>query len=292
MVRQPAVAGSFYAGGRSALEKQVAGCFSHRLGPGSPPALAPERRGNLLGLVVPHAGYGYSGPVAAHSYGAAAADGFPALFFVIGPNHHYGPAGGVATTAEDFLTPLGTAKVDAAAAKRLAKGLIENNAGIQADEHSIEVQVPFLQYISPRFAFVPVCMGMQDIETAVAVGRAVASVIRDSGMDAVIVASSDFTHCGPHYGQSPPRGKTAGAFAKEVDRKAIEAILRLDPAGLIRTVERESITMCGPGPVAAMLTAAKALGAGTARLLAYATSADISGDDDVAVGYGAVAVGR
>ena len=131
-------------------------------------------------------------------------------------------------------------------------------------------------------------MGDQDIDAAVSLGERIASAAR--GRDVVVVASTDFTHAGANYGHPPPRGMGAGDFARREDRKAIDRILAMDPRGLVETVRKEHITMCGYGCVAAMLTATKKLGAKKATLLKYATSADISGDDDLAVGYGAFVV--
>ena len=157
-------------------------------------------------------------------------------------------------------------------------------------EHSIEVQLPFLQHLSPAVRFVPICMAFQEYELAAEVGELLGEALKDR--DALVIASSDFSHVGMNYNQMPPRGKTAPEYAKGQDAKALEKVLALDPKGLQDRVAKDDISMCGYGPVTAMLVAAKKLGAREARLLKYGSSSDVSGDRDMAVGYGAVAVYR
>ncbi len=287
-MRYPAVAGAFYEITRERLRHQIESCFTHRLGPGSLPAKG-EGGGRLLGLVVPHAGYVYSGPVAAHSYAALAADGLRPAYVILGPNHS-GQGAPLAITRLDWQTPLGVAAIDPDLYRDLAKPPLEDDVAAHRHEHSIEVQLPFLQFLSPEVRFVPICMGFQEYEIAAEAGQLVAEAVR--GHDALVIASSDFTHVGPQYYQMPTRGRTAPAFAREQDAKAIERILALDPKGFAARVAQDDISMCGYGPVAAMLTAAKKLGAKEAKLLKYGTSSDVSGDEDMAVGYGAVAVYR
>ena len=287
-MRYPAVAGAFYEGTRPRLLKQIEACYTGRLGPGSLPH-ASDGPKDLVGLVVPHAGYTYSGPVAAFSYRALAADGLRAAYVILGPNHS-GLGAPLAVTRHDWETPLGTVPVDPDLLAALSKPPLEEDVAAHRNEHSIEVQLPFLQHLRPELRFVPVCMAFQEYELASEVGGLVADAVRDR--DALVIASSDFTHVGPQYYQLPPRGTTAPAYAKEQDRKAIDRILALDPKGLADAVARHNISMCGYGPVTAMLTAARALGASRAELLRYGTSSDVSADDDMAVGYGAIAIYR
>ncbi|MGI0148927.1 MAG: AmmeMemoRadiSam system protein B [Thermoplasmata archaeon] len=287
-MRYPAVAGSFYERSREALLRQVRECYTHPLGPGHLPKVQEGPR-RLIGLVVPHAGYVYSGPVAAHSYAALAADGWPSSFVILGPNHH-GVGAPLALTTHDWQTPLGMVPVDAELYTALAKPPLEDDVRAHREEHSIEVQLPFLQHLKDAVRFVPICMAFQEYDLAAEVGGLVASAI--DGKDVMIIASSDFTHVGPQYYQLPNRGLTAPAFAKEQDAKAIEKILRLDPKGFAGKVAQAEISMCGYGPVTAMLTAANRLGATEAKLLKYATSSDVSRDTHMAVGYAAIAVYR
>jgi len=287
-MRYPAVAGGFYERSRDALVRQIKECYTHPLGPGRVPDV---RRGErrLVGLVVPHAGYMYSGPVAAHSYAALAADGWPRSFVILGPNHH-GQGAPLALTKHDWQTPLGSATVDVDLYAALSKPPLEEDILAHRDEHSIEVQLPFLQSLHEAVSFVPICMAFQEYEVAAEVGELVADAVK--GRDVVLIASSDFTHVGSQYLQLPPRGMSAPEFAKEQDSKAIEMILALDPKRFAAKVAQAEISMCGYGPVAAMLTAAKQLGADRVKLLKYATSSDVSRDSHMAVGYGAIGVYR
>jgi len=287
-MRYPAVAGAFYERSRDALLRQIRECYTHPLGPGRPPEVRAGPR-RLVGLVVPHAGYVYSGPVAAHSYAALAADGWPASFVILGPNHH-GQGAPLALTSHDWQTPIGVAAIDKDLHDSLSKPPLEEDILAHRDEHSIEVQLPFLQHLSEGVRFVPICMAFQEYEVASEVGELMARTVK--GRDVLLIASSDFTHVGSQYFQLPPKGLTAPAFAQEQDAKAIEPILALDPKHFAAKVAQDDISMCGYGAVTAMLTAAKRLGATEAKLLKYATSSDVSRDMKMAVGYGAIAVYR
>jgi len=278
-IRKPAVAGLFYEGTPESLKKRLEWCFKHKLGPGKLPRVNPRGSRRMVGLVVPHAGYMYSGPVAANAYYALALDGIPEIFIILGPNHQ-GVGSLIATCeSEVWQTPLGDVLVDTRLAKEIVKesGIVDIDDEAHKYEHSIEVQLPFLQYVyRSSFKIVPITMMLQDIESSKVLGNALAKVLKES--NAVIIASSDFTHYEPHD------------VAKSKDMKAIEKILRLDSEGLFDVVRRNNITMCGVGPVATMLTAAKLLGASVTQLLRYATSGDITGDKAQVVGYGAIAV--
>lgn len=287
-MRSPAVAGQFYAASKDRLVKQIENCYKHRLGPQKLPKLTKNPKRKIKGLVVPHAGYTYSGPIAAHSYFQLSEDGFPETFIIVGPNHS-GFGSMVALTTEDFSMPMGDVKIDQPLAKMLWKGIIDNDFGAHKHEHSIEVQLPFLQYINKNFKFVPISLAMQDFKTANEVGEIIANAIKESGRDVVVIASSDFTHCGLMYGSMPKSGMSAGEFAKQQDDKAIKAILNMEPKALIKNVRQFDITMCGYGPVIAMMTAATNIGASESHLLKYASSYDIQPADS-AVGYAAIKV--
>ena len=286
IVRYPAVAGAFYAGTKEALLRQLEAAYAHPFGPGKVPTAKKGPR-TVKALVVPHAGYMYSGPVAAHAYAALAEDGLPEHFVILGPNHH-GVGAPVALCPEDHLTPLGTVPYDAKVGKPLIGGVIESDPEAHRQEHSIEVQLPFLQHLRSNAPFVPIALAYQEWEVAKEVGEAVAKAVED--VDAVIIASSDFTHVGPNYGQMPPRGTSVSEFARKQDAMALEEIEKMDAKGLQTVVHEREITMCGFGAVSAMLVAAKRLGAREAKVLKYATSADVTSDRGLAVGYGAVVV--
>ena len=287
-MRYPAVAGAFYERSRDALLRQIKECYTHPLGPGAVPELRKGAR-RLIGLIVPHAGYMYSGPFAAHSYAALAGDGWPSSLVVLGPNHH-GQGAPLALANHDWQTPLGTVGLDADLYGALLKPPLEEDVRAHRDEHSIEVQLPFLQHLSESVRFVPICMAFQEYDLAAEVGELVAHAVERR--DVLIIASSDFTHVGTQYYQLPSQRQTAPSFAKEQDAKALEKILALDPKGFAGTVAQHEISMCGYGPVTAMLVAARRLGATSAKLLKYGTSSDVSHDTRTAVGYGAVAVYR
>lgn len=283
MTRSPAVAGMFYEGDRNGLIGSIERCFTGTHGPRRLPQVRDERLGKVAGLVCPHAGYVYSGSAAAFAYDALAADGLPDVAVILGPNHHgLGAPVAVGSDAE-WLTPLGTTLVDTAA----AEAIIEHSECAKADdcahlrEHSIEVQIPFLQYLGgDKVRIVPIALSyLRDSDAqlvAADLGAAIAKAL--DGRSAVVIASTDLTH----YEQQ--------AIAQERDALVMDRIIALDPAGLLSVVRERSISMCGPVGTAVMLEACKALGAQSARELTYYTSGDIAGDMSQVVGYGAAVV--
>ena len=280
-VRPPAVAGTFYAGSRDALVKQIEGCFLHRLGPGKLPEVAEGALKRVVGLVCPHAGYMYSGPVAAHSYYRLASDGRPEVVVILGPNHH-GVGSAIATVRGGvWRTPLGDVEVDGEVAMKIVEysGIVDLDENAHRYEHSIEVQLPFLQYLyGDEFRFVPIAMLMQDSQSSVELGRAIAKAL--SGMNAVVIASTDLTHYEPQE------------TASKKDNAVIKAILDLDVDSLYKTVMSLNVSMCGYGPAAAAITASREAGANTAKLLSYKTSGDVTGDFSAVVGYAALSIER
>ncbi len=274
------VAGRFYAGTQSDLIEQIEWCYNHRHGPGKVPKVQAGPR-QLVGLVSPHAGYVYSGPVAAHGFARMAEDGKPSSIVVLGPNHTGAGSGVSIMTSGKWRTPLGEVQVDKqlGEAIRQESRIMDVDSVAHADEHSLEVQLPFIQHLfGDKFKIVPICMMMQDTKTSKEVGNAIGKASTEK--DVTIIASTDFTHYESQHS------------ATTKDRKAIDKILALDAGGLIRTVEEESITMCGYGPVSAMLQAAKKLGAKKAKLLKYATSGETGAPMSQVVGYGSIAVLR
>lgn len=263
---------------RSDLVSLIEKCYLHPLGPGSLPKLNPKGPRRIRGGIVPHAGYEYSGPVAAHVYGALASDGFPEVFVIFGGDH-VGYSKAVVTT-QDFQTSLGIAKVDRDLAKAIG---LEENPDVHADEHAIGMQLPFLLHISPKIKFVPVYVPSSSLKTARETGERVAAAVENR--DVVIIASSDFMHAGFSYGHPPPPDMNAGEFARKQDELAIKQILNLSPEGLWKTVREHRISMCGVGAVTALLFALRS--AKSATLLKHATSYDVSPGSD-AVGYAAV----
>jgi AmmeMemoRadiSam system protein B len=235
-----------------------------------------------VGYVVPHAGYVYSGPFAGHAYAALAKHGTPDVAVVLGPNHHGAGAGLALSPHRRWRTPLGELVVDAALGRRLALP-VQEGPRLAADEaahrweHSIEVQLPFLQHLyGDRVRILPIAMLDQDVEGSMALGRALAEALKERS--AVIIASSDFSHYLPD------------AEARERDRHALGAIQALDSLHLAQAIEKHGISMCGPGPVTAMMECMRQLEARQGRVLAYGTSGDTSGDRGSVVAYAAVEV--
>ena len=281
-VRLPKNAGSWYAGSSQALKRQIEEeCFLHPLGPGKIPHLNVEGRRSIVGLLCPHAGYMYSGPVAAHSYYALAEDGKPKTIVILGPNHH-GLGSGVSIMVEGvWRTPFADVQINS----QIAKDIQAESKYIDIDEqahlyeHSIELQLPFLQYIlGEDFDFIPISMMLQDFEVSIDVGKAIGKVLKNRRVDSIIIASSDLTHYEPQK------------IAEKKDLMVIESIKKLDEKELYSNVEGYNISMCGVGPTIAMLTASKILGAKKAKLLKYATSGDVIGDRSSVVGYCAMSV--
>ena len=276
--RPPAQAGTFYPDTEGALRTQIQQCFLHKLGPGSIPTIPGTPNQKILGLIVPHAGYIYSGPVAAHSYHRLATMGLVDSVIIIGPNHT-GLGSGVSTMTEgEWSTPLGDTSIDQELACEIvdACGIVDVEEQAHLNEHSIEVQLPFLQFIYPRrFKFVPICMMLQDIQTSLELGETIAKTAEHR--NATIIASSDWTHYEPQ--------KTA----ELKDKQAIQAALEMDPRKFQKTIEEKRVSACGYGPVTAMISAAKLNGAEKAILLSYQTSGDVTGNKSAVVGYAAAA---
>jgi hypothetical protein len=259
-MRLPAVAGQFYPGSGAELGHQLDGM------------LRPEKELSVLGAVVPHAGYIYSGQVAAAVYSHLPK---AETYVVIGPNHH-GLGSPVALSRDSWRTPLGDVEPDLELADALTGSIIDYDETAHLHEHSIEVQIPFLQKRFQGFKILPICMGLQDEQTAVEVGQVLSRAVQKLNRSCIVIASSDFTHYEPQE------------TARKVDGELMEAILNMDVPELYDRVYRYDATACGYGPIAATITATAALGAKSGKLLAYATSGDVSGDYSQVVGYGAI----
>ena len=274
MIRQPAVAGQFYRGSPSALRDQVERFMETE-----------AKKVKALGIVAPHAGLVYSGSVAGAVYSRIE---LPGTFVLIGPNHT-GLGAPVSLMANgSWQTPLGTVRIneDLAAAVLSKSRRIHDDTMAHLQEHSLEVQLPFIQYLKKEFTIVPIQMMDTRLETCVELGNAIAQAIAECEVRSaeykaggtLIVASSDMSHY------------VSAETAKKKDHAAIKRILELDAPGLYNTVRDENISMCGYGPAVAMLTACKILGATKAELVKYTNSGDVSGDYDQVVGYAGIVV--
>jgi AmmeMemoRadiSam system protein B len=277
-VRPPAFAGSWYAGTHESLKKQIEEVFTHKLGPGSLPTVMKDGPRNIVGLVSPHAGYMYSGPVAAHGYYQLAKDGKPDVLVIFSPNHT-GRGSALAAMREGvWRTPLDDLEIDTATADEIlqASSIIDVDEVAHTYEHSIELQLPFLQYMyGSDFKFVPITFMMQDLESSREVGKATAKAL--SGKNALVIASTDMSHYEPQE------------RAEKKDKMALEAAVKLDEEQYYSIIESQAVSSCGYGPTIAAITASKKLGAKKAKLLCYRTSGDITGDYSQVVGYASIA---
>jgi MEMO1 family protein len=267
MIRPPAVAGRFYPSGTRELVRQVDDFIS-----------GAAAKGRARGCVVPHAGYMYSGYVAGAVYAALE---IPPRCILLGPRHYPQGQPLAILTAGSFSTPLGDAQIDLPLATLLARAcpLLREDAVAHAREHSLEVQLPFLQRIvGERLRFVPVVLATDRYGVMQDLGQAVAEVVRSHSEPVLVIASSDMNHY------------ESDEITRVKDERAIARVLALDPRGLYDTVRKEGITMCGYAATVALLVAMRELGAEGAKLIRYATSGDVSGDRDQVVGYAGIVI--
>jgi len=273
-VRTPVVSGTFYPGDEKELKNLIHECFLHEFGPGKIPPTDSDQK--IYGVICPHAGFVYSGPIACHSFHAISLSKSK-LAIITGPNH-YGIGQNVASMVDSsWKTPLGLIEVDSESALELREylGILELDSFSHSKEHSIEVQIPMLQETFPNeMKILPVSLITQEQKTATQVGSAIAELAKKK--DALLIGSSDFTH----YEEN--------GFAHKQDMALIEPILKLDVDGFYRVLHEKHVTACGYGAIASTMIACKELGATQGKLLKYATSGDISGDKSSVVGYASI----
>jgi len=263
MLRLPAVAGRFYPSDPAELTALVRK-YTHT-DPGQP-------RIPVKACLVPHAGYVYSGHVAGVVLGRIA---LPRKIIILGVRHYPRGEPAAILSSGAWRTPLGDARIDEALAEELKKAcpLLREDSLAHSTEHSLEVQLPFLQALAPDFTFVPVALGTVRFESLVSVGEAIGRVLESAKENVLLLTTSDLNH----YEDD--------ATTRIKDRKAIEQLLALAPRGLYDACRNEEISMCGLGPAVGMLTALNALSVKKSELVKYATSADVSGDRKAVVGY-------
>lgn len=266
MIRTPVVAGQFYPASASQLRAMIEMLVDEKV-----------EKQEVIGLVSPHAGYIYSGPVAGAVISSIK---FKDTFIIMGPNHTGRGKPFSIVTGGAWQTPLGEVKIDS----ELAGKILAFSSHLQEDdsahqyEHSIEVQIPFLQYFKPDIRIVPIMLTHAPATIYKEIGKAIARAIKELGREAVIMASSDMTHYEPQES------------AREKDAQAIDAILALDEDELLKRVEELNISMCGYAPTASLISAARELGAKEAELVRYQTSGDTSGDYSSVVGYAGIII--
>ncbi len=266
MIRNPIVAGHFYPASASSLEAQVRGFIDEK---------APKE--DVIGLVSPHAGYVYSGSVAGAVMSRIQ---FKDTFIMLGPSHTGAGRPFSIMTEGSWETPLGEVGIDS----RLGKQILTRSRHLEEDhvahvhEHSIEVQLPFLQYFKRDVRIVPIVFSHAAASVYKEIGKEIAGAVKELRAETVIIASSDMTHYEPQES------------ARRKDTQAINAILELDEDELMRRIRDLNISMCGYAPTVALISAAKELGAKRAELIRYQTSGDVTGDYSGVVGYAGIII--
>jgi len=266
--RRPAVAGQFYYSSKEQLLTQIEKLI-----------FQPPKKIDAVACLLPHAGYMYSGAVAGHTVSSL---NIKDKVILLGPNHTgYGTQFSIMTEGT-WQTPLGEIKIDSALARQILKrcDLLKNDYMAHLYEHSLEVELPFLQYFKFDFQIVPIAFLSADVDALKQIGEAIALTIKEMNLtgSTLIVASSDMTHYEPQE------------QAQKKDKQAIEAILELNEDKLIERIKKLDISMCGFAPAIAMISAAKKLGANKATLVKYQTSGDITGDKSSVVGYAGIVI--
>jgi len=265
MIRRPAVAGKFYTEDPDRLREELRSL------------IRPAEPARVLGIVAPHAGYIYSGQVAGRVYGQITV---PEAVIVLGPNHTGAGAAAALAPPGEWLTPLGPVPVNDRLSALIKKHApqVREDAAAHRFEHSLEVQLPFLQFCNPRVCLAALCLSLSDYDSIVALGAGIAQAITEYGTEVLIVASSDMNHY------------ESASVAKEKDDLALAELVALNPERLLKVCREKRITMCGVVPAAVMLVAAKLLGATTSRVVSYTTSGEVNGDLSRVVAYAAVTV--
>jgi len=264
MIRNPYYAGYFYPGSATELRATIARYIDEG-----------ASKDEVVGLLVPHAGYQYSGPVTGAAISRIV---FKDTFIIIGPSHTgHGKPFSVMVEGT-WKTPLGEVEIDSELARQIvsASEYVQEDNKAHEEEHAVEVQIPFLQYFKPDVRIVPIILTSAPTAIYREIGRGIARAIKAVKREAIILASGDMTHYEPHE------------TAKEKDMQAVEAMLELDEDELARRYKNLPISMCAFGPVVCLVSAAKEMGANEAELVKYQTSGDSSGDYSAVVGYAGV----
>jgi AmmeMemoRadiSam system protein B len=286
MIRKPIVAGQFYPSDFNELNNQIEESFHSKFGPGALPIK--KRSKDLIGIIAPHAGYVYSGAGAAWAYKEIAESKFADLYIMLGLSHS---GFGTCVSLEDWETPFGVIKTDKEFGKKLIESGIKQDEAAHQQEHSIEVQLPFLQFANKDYLnqlkIIPIIASPDKNYEEVA--KIIAEAIKELKINVCIITSSDFTHFGFNYGYFPFKDNIKENMYN-LDNGAIEHIKKLNAYKFLDYSEQTGATICGKHPIAVMLELSKLLGARKARLLHYYTSGDIVEDYGSAVGYAAVVI--
>ena len=287
MTRKPVVAGMFYPDDFDALSNQINDSFHSKFGPGALPTK--KRNKEIIGIIAPHAGYQFSGPAAAWAYKEIAESRLADIYIMLGLSHSGFPS---CLSLDDWETPFGVVKVDEGFQRVLmANSGIKQNEKAHSNEHSIEVQLPFLQFANKDYLkqlrIAPIIISEDKNYEEIA--GSIIKTIEQTRKKAIVIASSDFTHYGVNYGFFPFSENIKENMYK-LDNEAIDEIRKLDSQGFLDCISNSGATICGRMPIATILSISKQLGAKKANLLHYYTSGDIVKDYSSAVGYGAISI--
>jgi len=266
MIRNAVAAGRFYPGSASEIREMMEILIDKT-----------AKKEAVIGLLMPHAGYPYSGPVAGATISRVK---LKDTFIIMGPSHTgVGQPFSIMTEGK-WQTPLGEVEIDSALGKKLlaSSDYLREDETAHLHEHAVEVQIPFLQYLKPNIRIVPIILAYATAEVYKEIGRGIARVIKQSKGEVVIIASGDMTHYEPQE------------IAEAKDNQAIEAMLKLDEDELTRRYQELDISMCAYGPAVCLISAAKELGATGAELVKYQTSGDTTGDYSSVVGYAGIII--
>lgn len=270
-MREPIVAGQFYEADKEKLKEQIQFCFKSKLGPGE---IKNKTNKRIFGVTCPHAGYPFSGYGMAYSYKAIAESKLPELFVILGTNHN--GTGETSAMIDDWKTPLGIVKTDKDFIKKLG---ISTDSFSHENEHSIEVQLPFLQYINKDIKVAGISISDYDKELAEKIAK--------TNKNICIIASGDFTHYGSSYGYVPFEDNIKENLYK-LDKGAIKFIEKLDSKGFLDYIDKTGATICGRASISTAIECVKLLGAKRGKLLKYYTSGDTISDYNTAVGYASI----
>ncbi|MBW3016988.1 AmmeMemoRadiSam system protein B [Candidatus Woesearchaeota archaeon] len=279
MVRYPIVSGQFYANDFSKLSSQIEECF--KKGPGMP---SKRKTQQILAVIAPHAGYAYSGQTAAWAYKEIAESSLPDTFVILGTAHSGQPT---SISFDDWETPISIVKNDKDFSNALHKKGIRHNDRYHVEEHSIEVQLPFLQ-IANKDRLKDIKITPVLVNETEGVAEKIRNTARELNKKITIIVSADFTHYGPNYGYVPFASNIKDSLYK-LDKAAISKIIKLDVEGFHDYLKKTQATICGAKPLTVMMEYLRLVGMKSAKFLDYKTSGDIVGDFTNAVGYAAIA---
>jgi len=297
-MRDSVVSGSFYEQNWDALKRQIGSCFRHKLGAGLKSLKVRNKKEKIFSVIVPHAGYAFSGYCASHAFAELIKldKEKDTTFIILGVDHTGKTNADFSVSLEDFRTPLGIVINHSDFSNQLLdkEKLLKNDEQAHENEHSIEVQLPFLQYSLKRFRIVPIICSTQDYQKLIEFSESLSETIKNQekenpNLQFVIIASSDLTHYGPNYGFLPfPLNDKTPKKIYDLDKDIIDSIIKLDPQDFFNKANKS--TVCGISTVTVAIETSRLLGAKSGKLLKYYTSGDILLDYGNSVGYASLVI--